>query len=33
VASTAVGNSSFGDVTTNASYNRRAAQLSGRIEF
>jgi Carboxypeptidase regulatory-like domain len=33
VASTAVGNSSFGDVTTNANYNRRAAQLSGRIEF
>jgi hypothetical protein len=33
VASTAVGNASFGDVTTNASYNRRALQLSGRIEF
>jgi Carboxypeptidase regulatory-like domain/TonB dependent receptor len=33
VASTAVGNASFGDVTTNANYNRRAAQLSGRIEF
>jgi len=33
VASAAVGNSSFGDVTTNANYNRRAAQLSGRIEF
>lgn len=33
VASTVVGNSSFGDVTTNPNYNRRAAQLSGRIEF
>ncbi len=33
VASAAVGNASFGDVTTNANYNRRAAQLSGRIEF
>ena len=33
VASTAVGNGSFGQVTTNASYNRRAVQLSGRIEF
>jgi len=33
VASTAVGNASFGDVTTNANYNRRAVQLSGRIEF
>jgi hypothetical protein len=33
VASSAVGNASFGDVTTNASYNRRAVQLSGRIEF
>jgi hypothetical protein len=28
-----LGSSSFGDVTTNANYNRRAAQLSGRIEF
>jgi len=33
VASTVVGNSSFGQVTTNPNYNRRAAQLSGRIEF
>lgn len=33
VASAAVGNGSFGQVTTNASYNRRAVQLSGRIEF
>jgi hypothetical protein len=33
VASSAVGNASFGDVTTNANYNRRAVQLSGRIEF
>jgi hypothetical protein len=33
VASTVVGNSSFGDVTTNANYNRRAVQLSGRIQF
>ncbi|MGD0442666.1 MAG: TonB-dependent receptor [Edaphobacter sp.] len=33
VASTAVGNASFGDVTTNANYNRRAVQLSGRIDF
>ncbi len=33
VASTAVGNASFGDVTTNPNYTRRAAQLSGRIEF
>jgi hypothetical protein len=33
VASAAVGNSSFGDVTTNASYNRRAVQLSGRVNF
>lgn len=33
VASTAVGNANFGTVTTNASYNRRAAQFSARIEF
>ncbi|HTD97178.1 MAG TPA: TonB-dependent receptor [Edaphobacter sp.] len=33
VASTQFGNASFGTVTTNASYNRRAVQLSGRIEF
>jgi hypothetical protein len=33
VASTVVGNASFGDVTTNPNYTRRAAQLSGRIEF
>jgi len=33
VASTAVGNASFGDVTTNANYARRAVQLSGRISF
>jgi hypothetical protein len=33
VASTQVGNASFGQVTTNSNYNRRAIQLSGRIEF
>ena len=33
VASTSVGNASFGDVTTNANYARRAVQLSGRISF
>jgi hypothetical protein len=33
VASTVWGNSNFGQVTQNPSYNRRAAQLSGRIEF
>ncbi len=33
VASTAVGNASFGTVTTNPSYNRRAAQLSARLSF
>jgi hypothetical protein len=33
VASPQVGNSSFGDVTTNTNYARRAVQLSGRIEF
>ncbi|WP_158819947.1 TonB-dependent receptor [Granulicella sp. S156] len=33
VANTAAGNSSFGEVTTNTNYARRAVQLSGRIEF
>jgi hypothetical protein len=33
VASSAVGNSSFGTVTTNGSYNRKSAQLSARISF
>jgi hypothetical protein len=33
VASPQVGNSSFGEVTTNTNYARRAVQLSGRIEF
>jgi hypothetical protein len=33
VANTAVGNSSFGTVTTSPNYNRRAVQLSGRIQF
>jgi hypothetical protein len=33
VASAAVGNASFGQVTTNSNYNRRAVQLSARIEF
>jgi Carboxypeptidase regulatory-like domain len=33
VASSVFGNASFGDVTTNPNYNRRAVQLSGRIEF
>jgi hypothetical protein len=33
VASTVWGNSNFGQVTQSPSYNRRAAQLSGRIEF
>jgi hypothetical protein len=33
VASSVVGNSSFGDVTSNPNYARRAVQLSGRIEF
>jgi len=33
VSSTVYGNSSFGTVTTNSNYNRRAAQLSARLEF
>jgi hypothetical protein len=33
VASTAVGNSSFGQVTSAATANRKAAQFSARIEF
>jgi len=33
VASTAVGNSSFGDVTSNSIATRKAAQFSARIEF
>jgi hypothetical protein len=33
VASTVWGASNFGQVTNNANYNRRSAQLSGRIEF
>jgi hypothetical protein len=33
VASTAVGNSSFGQVTANGNANRKAAQFSARIEF
>jgi hypothetical protein len=33
VASTAVGNSSFGQVTQNGTANRKAAQFSARIEF
>ncbi|MGD0547175.1 MAG: carboxypeptidase regulatory-like domain-containing protein, partial [Terracidiphilus sp.] len=33
VASTAVGNASFGQVTSNGIANRKAAQFSGRIEF
>ena len=33
VASTAVGNASFGQVTSNGSANRKAAQFSARIEF
>ena len=33
VASTQVGNSAFGTVTTSPNYNRRAVQLSGRFEF
>jgi hypothetical protein len=33
VASTAVGNSSFGTVTTSSVANRKAAQFSARIEF
>ena len=33
VASTAWGATNFGQVTTNANYNRRSAQLSARVEF
>jgi len=33
LASTQVGNSAFGTVTTSPNYNRRAAQFSARIEF
>jgi hypothetical protein len=33
VSSLAWGATNFGQVTTNANYNRRSAQLSGRIEF
>jgi hypothetical protein len=33
VASTVVGNSSFGQVTSNGTANRKAAQFSARIEF
>ncbi len=33
VASTAVGNSSFGTVTQSSGLNRKAAQFSARIEF
>ena len=33
VASTVLGNSSFGTVTQSPSYNRKAAQFSARIEF
>jgi hypothetical protein len=33
VASTVVGNSSFGQVGTNSAANRKAVQFSGRIEF
>lgn len=33
VASTQVGNSAFGTVTTSSNYNRRAAQFSARLEF
>jgi len=33
VASTAVGNASFGQVTTNGIANRKIAQFSARIEF
>jgi hypothetical protein len=33
VASTVVGNSSFGTVTPSGSYNRKAAQFAARIEF
>jgi Carboxypeptidase regulatory-like domain len=33
VSSSAVGNAAFGTVTTSGNYNRRAVQLSGRINF
>ncbi len=33
VASSVVGNAAFGTVTTSSNYNRRAVQLSGRIQF
>jgi hypothetical protein len=33
VASTVVGNSAFGQVTSNGTANRKAAQFSARIEF
>jgi hypothetical protein len=33
IASTAVGNASFGQVTSNGTANRKAAQFSARIEF
>jgi hypothetical protein len=33
VASTAWGATNFGQVTTNANYNRRSAQLSARVDF
>jgi len=33
IASTAVGNSSFGALTTNSAYNRRAAQFTARLSF
>jgi len=33
VASTQLGNVSFGQITQNAAYNRKAAQFSARIEF
>jgi hypothetical protein len=33
VASTQLGNAAFGTVTTNSAYNRRAVQLSARVDF
>jgi hypothetical protein len=33
VASTVLGNASFGQVTQSSTYNRKAAQFSARIEF
>jgi hypothetical protein len=33
VASTVVGNGSFGQVTSSSTANRKAAQFSARIEF